>query len=76
MEDLQKAWQQLTAPGAPFAWSLRDVAGRPMRTYDTAAPSLRTIWELSRAHGDKDYLIYASDPDMGNTVKKKLYFNH
>ncbi|MFP6622043.1 MAG: class I adenylate-forming enzyme family protein, partial [Myxococcota bacterium] len=61
MEDLQKAWQQLTAPGAPFAWSLRDVAGRPMRTYDTAAPSLRTIWELSRAHGDKDYLIYADE---------------
>ena len=61
MEDLQKAWQQLTAPGAPFAWSLRDVAGRPMRTYDTAPPSLRTIWELSRAHGDKDYLLYGDE---------------
>jgi len=61
MEDLQKAWQQLTAPGAPFAWSLRDVAGRSMRTYDTAAPSLRAIWELSRGHGDKDYLVYADE---------------
>jgi acyl-CoA synthetase (AMP-forming)/AMP-acid ligase II len=61
MEDLQQAWQQLTAPGAPFAWSVRDVGGLPMRTYDTAPPSLRVIWELSKAHGDKDYLIYGDE---------------
>ena len=61
MEDLQKAWQQLTAPGAPFAWSVRDVGGIQMRTYDTAPPSLRAIWEGSRAHGDNDYLIYGDE---------------
>ena len=61
MEDLQQAWQQLTAPGAPFAWSVRDVGGLPMRTYDTAPASLRAVWELSRAHGDKDYLLYRDE---------------
>jgi acyl-CoA synthetase (AMP-forming)/AMP-acid ligase II len=61
MEDLRKAWQQLTAPGAPFAWSVRDVAGRPMRTYDSAPPSLRAIWESSALHGGKDYLVYGDE---------------
>ncbi len=61
MEDLKTVWQQLTAPGAPFAWSTRDVGGIPMRTYDTAPASLRQIWESSRAHGDADYLIYADE---------------
>ena len=61
MEDLQKTWRELTAPGAPFAWSIRDVGGRPMRTYDAAPPSLRAIWESSAAHGDNDYLIYGEE---------------
>ena len=61
MEDLQKAWQELTAPGAPFAWTVRDVGGLPMRTYDAAPPSLRAIWESSAAHGDNDYLIYGEE---------------
>lgn len=61
MDDLQKAWQQLTAPGAPFAWSIRDVAGRPMRTYDAAPPTLRAIWEGSAVHGDNEYLLYGDE---------------
>ncbi len=61
MDDLQKAWQQLTAPGAPFAWSIRDVAGRPMRTYDAAPPTLRAIWEGSAVHGDNEYLVYGDE---------------
>jgi acyl-CoA synthetase (AMP-forming)/AMP-acid ligase II len=61
MEDLQKAWQQLTAPGAPFAYSTRDVSGIPMRTYDSAPPSLRAIWESSRAHGDAEYLLFRDE---------------
>ncbi len=61
MEDLKTAWQQLTAPGAPFAYTTRDVAGIPMRTYDAAPPSLRAIWESSRAHGDAEYLLFGDE---------------
>ena len=60
-EALQKAWDQLTAPGAPFAWSVTDVRGVPTRTYDAAPPSLRVIWEGAAAHGDADYLIYRDE---------------
>jgi long-chain acyl-CoA synthetase len=61
MDDLKQAWQALTSPGAPFAWSVRDVAGTPMRTYDAAPPSLRAIWESSKAHAANDYLIYGDE---------------
>jgi len=61
MDDLKQAWQKLTAPGAPFAWSVRDVGGLPMRTYDAAPASLRAIWESSAAYGDRDYLIYGEE---------------
>jgi hypothetical protein len=34
-----------------------DVGGRPMRVFRDTAPSLRTIWDLSAAHGDADHLV-------------------
>jgi len=62
MDDaLDNAWKQLTQPGAPFAWSVQDVRGVPTRTYDSAPPSMRAVWEASAAHGDKDYLIYQDE---------------
>ncbi|MGH0030754.1 MAG: class I adenylate-forming enzyme family protein [Myxococcota bacterium] len=62
MDDaLRTAWKQLTSPGAPFAWSVRDVRGVPTRTYDAAPPSMRAIWEASAAHGDADFLIYRDE---------------
>jgi acyl-CoA synthetase (AMP-forming)/AMP-acid ligase II len=61
MKDLEKTWQQLTAPGAPFAWSIREIGGVSMRTYDAAPPSLRAIWEASAAHGEREYLIFGDE---------------
>ena len=58
---LETAWNQLTAPGAPFAWSVKDIRGVPTRTYDAAPPSLRAVFEASAAHGDADYLIYQDE---------------
>ncbi len=58
---LENAWKELTAPGAPFAWSVRDIRGVPTRTFDNAPPSMRAIWEGSAAHGDADYLIYQGE---------------
>jgi long-chain acyl-CoA synthetase len=58
---LEKAWNQLTAPGAPFAWSVKDVHGVPTRTYDGAAPSLRAVWEASAAYAERDYLVFGEE---------------
>lgn len=58
---LETAWKQLTAPGAPFAWSVQDVRGVPTRTYDAAPSSLRAIWEGSALHGDADYLVFGDE---------------
>ncbi|MBW2241077.1 MAG: acyl--CoA ligase [Deltaproteobacteria bacterium] len=58
---LENAWKQLTAPGAPFAWSVQDIRGVPTRTYDTAPPTMLAIWEASAAHDDADYLIFGEE---------------
>ncbi len=58
---LENAWKQLTAPGAPFAWSVQEIRGVPTRTYDAAPPTLRAIWEASAGHGDADYLIFGEE---------------
>ena len=55
------AWDALTAPGAPFAWSVTDVRGVPTRTYDAAPPNMALLWAGSAAHGDADYLIYQDE---------------
>ena len=60
-EALKTAWTNLTAPGAPFAWSVTEIRGVPTRTYDAAPPTLRAVWEGSAAHGDADYLIYRDE---------------
>ncbi len=40
------AWDALTAPGAPFAWSVTDVRGVPTRTYDAAPPNMALLLSL------------------------------
>ena len=55
------AWDALTAPGAPFAWSVTDVRGVPTRTYDAAPPNLTLLWAGSVVHGDADYLVYQDE---------------
>ncbi|MEE2768769.1 MAG: class I adenylate-forming enzyme family protein [Actinomycetota bacterium] len=55
------AWDELTAPGAQYAWSVADVRGVPTRVYDAAPPNLMLIWQMSAEHGQRDYLIYADE---------------
>ncbi len=49
---------ELTAPGAPFAWTTQDVRGIPTRVYDKAPAHMRVIWEMATSRGDAEYLIY------------------
>jgi long-chain acyl-CoA synthetase len=46
----------LTAPGADFELEPLDLAGRTVRTFKTAPPSLRAIYE--RTASDQPFLIY------------------
>jgi len=55
------AWDELTAPGAPFAWSVVDVRGVPTRCYDAAPPNLALLWAGSAAHSDAEYLVYEDE---------------
>ncbi len=59
--DYQEAWDELTAPGAPFAWSVTDVRGVPTRAYDTAPASMAQLWAGSAAHGDAEYIVYEDE---------------
>ena len=49
------------AGGEPFEIVEVEVRGQPMRVFRNAPPSLRAIWDLSAAHGDKPYLVLADD---------------
>ncbi|MBW2694857.1 MAG: acyl--CoA ligase [Deltaproteobacteria bacterium] len=60
-EHLRAAWAELTAPGAPFEVAELVVRGAPMRTWKTAAPSLREVWLSSTIHGELDHLVYEDD---------------
>lgn len=57
----REAWEELTAEGAPFAWSVADVRGVPTRVYDSAPPNLALLWAGSAAHGDAEYLVYEDE---------------
>jgi long-chain acyl-CoA synthetase len=51
----------LTAPGAPFEMEELTIRGIPTRTWKHAPPTLRAVLETSRAHGEKDFLVYEDE---------------
>ncbi|HZR81658.1 MAG TPA: class I adenylate-forming enzyme family protein [Candidatus Binatia bacterium] len=51
----------LTAPGAPFEMEERVIRGIPTRVWKNAPPALPAIVAASRAHGERDFLIYEDD---------------
>ncbi len=62
MIDVLKAtWDELTAAGAPFAWSIEEIRGIPMRVFDQAPPDMRALWEASAVHGDKPYIVFEDE---------------
>jgi acyl-CoA synthetase (AMP-forming)/AMP-acid ligase II len=61
IEHFDEAWNELTAAGGPFAMTEIEVRGNPMRVYDNAPPTMRSIWELAALHGDKTYVVYEDE---------------
>ena len=61
IEEFQQAWDELTAPGAQFATTTVDVRGVPIKVFESALPSMRTVWELARGYGDREYVVYEDE---------------
>jgi len=56
--DRQRVIAELTAPGGPFETKQASVLGVPMTIFANAAPSLRAVFESTRAFGDREFLVY------------------
>ncbi|HET6472049.1 MAG TPA: class I adenylate-forming enzyme family protein [Pseudomonadales bacterium] len=59
--DRQQAIAELTAPGGPFETRKATVLGVPMTIFANAAPSLRAVFESTRAFGDREFLVYEDE---------------
>src|SRR5437879_7541694 len=61
MPSIAEVHATLTAPGQFFEMEDVDVRGVQLRAWKSAPPSLRTVLELSRLHGDKPFLVYEDE---------------
>ncbi len=65
---------ELDAPGSPFATTMTDVRGISIKTFVSAPPNMRVIWENSIGHADKDYVVYEDErytyADIHSQVRK------
>jgi long-chain acyl-CoA synthetase len=49
------------APGSPFEMEEREIRGQRLRVYRNAPPSLRAVFETSRAHGALDCIVLGEE---------------
>ena len=61
IEQYTEAWDELTAPGAQFATTTVEVRGVPIKVFESALPSMRSVWEMARGYGDRDYVVYENE---------------
>jgi long-chain acyl-CoA synthetase len=70
MAETAKAWpvvsiaeanRILTAPGMPFEMETVTIRGIPTRVYKNAPPHLRAIFELGKAWGKRDFIVYEGE---------------
>ncbi|WP_337185973.1 class I adenylate-forming enzyme family protein [Phenylobacterium sp.] len=59
--ELNEAWAELTAPGAPFEIVVQEVRGAPTRTFRNAPPNVRALWLSTAQFADRDYLVYGDE---------------
>lgn len=59
--ELQKAWSELTAPGAPFEIVKVEVGGQMLRCFKNAPPNIRAFWLSTAAFGERPYLVYQDE---------------
>jgi long-chain acyl-CoA synthetase len=56
-----EALAALTGPGAPFEQVELEVGGVPTTVFASAPPSLRDLLVSGRAHGERDFLVFADE---------------
>ena len=59
--ELNKAWAELTATGAPFEVVEVEVRGAKIKTFKNAPPNVRALWVSTAAFAERDYLIYGDE---------------
>jgi long-chain acyl-CoA synthetase len=59
--ELNTAWAELTAPGAPFEIEEIAVRGQRLRSYKNAPPNIRALWLSTAAFEGRDYLVYQDE---------------
>lgn len=52
---------ELDAEGSMFATTTIEVRGIATKAFVNTPPSMRVLWEMSVAHGEKDYLVYEDE---------------
>ncbi|MGI8492502.1 MAG: class I adenylate-forming enzyme family protein [Acidimicrobiales bacterium] len=57
----EEAVAQVTAPGQIFETTDIEVGGVIYKAFKHAPASLRDLWGMSRAHGDKTFLVYEDE---------------
>jgi len=58
---IAQAHAMLTAPGMPFEMEELDIKGVRIRTWKNTPPTMRSVLEAGRAHGDKIFLVYEDE---------------
>ena len=56
--ELDHAWAELTAPGAPFELQHIAVRGQLLRSYVRAPSTVRDVWLQTACFGENDYLVF------------------
>ena len=59
--ELNRAWAELTAPGAPFEIVTQEVLGAPIRTFRNAPPNVKALWLSTVQFAERDYLVYGDE---------------
>ena len=68
IEHYLAARNEITGPGSPFAVTTEVVRGVTLKSFAAAPPNMRSMWEMSAAHGDNDYLVYEDERFTYNEV--------
>jgi long-chain acyl-CoA synthetase len=58
---LAEANALLTRPGSPFEMQERDIRGVRTRVWKNAPPTMREVFLLARAHGNKTFIVYRDE---------------
>ncbi len=58
---IAQAHALLTAPGMPFEMEEKVIRGVTVRTWKNAPPTLRSVIEAGRAHGEKIFLVHEDE---------------